>query len=92
MDIKTKSKCHICYVEILKQLSKYDLELLAAIYKMKHTKSIPFGRLNVVDSNNKLLDYEFHNSLYVGKISNYFIYDYNQFSNSIENLVRLGLI
>ncbi len=92
MDIKTKSKCHICYVEILKQLSKYDLELLAAIYKMKHTKSIPFGRLNVVDSNNKLLDYEFHNSLYVAKISNYFIYDYNQFSNSIENLVRLGLI
>lgn len=92
MDKKTKSKCHVCFVEILKQLSKDDLELLAAIYKMKHTKSIPFGRLNVVDSNNKILSYEFHNSVYVAEILNYTIYDYNQFSNSIENLIRLGLI
>lgn len=92
MDKKTKNRCHVCYVEILKQLSKNDLELLVAIYKMKHTKSIPFGRLNVVDSNNMPLNYEFHTSIYVAKISNYSIHDYNQFSNSIENLERLGLI
>jgi len=92
MDRKTKDKCHICFVEILKQLSKNDLELLKAIYMIKETKSISFGKLNIVDSKNQLLKYEFHNSLYVAGIKNYNIHNYNQFSNSIENLERLGLI
>lgn len=92
MDIKTKDKCHICFVEILKQLSSNDLKVLEAIYKMKGTKSIAFGKLNIVDSNNRFLGYEFHNSIYLSNIDNYEITDYNQFSNSIENLIRLGLI
>ena len=92
MDVNTKNKCHICFVEILKQLSKNDLKVLEAIYKMEETKSMAFGKLNVVDSNNELLGYEFHNSIYLANIDNYRIDDYNQFSNSIENLNRLGLI
>lgn len=92
MDSRTKNKCHVCFVEILKQLSKNDLEILNKIYMMKDTSSIPFGRLNIVDSNNKMLKYEFHNPIYVANINDYVIDDYNAFSTSIENLNRLGLI
>ncbi len=92
MDSRTKNKCHICFVEILKQLSKNDLEVLKRIYMMKHTSSIPFGKLNIVDSNNKPLKYEFHSPIYITNIDNYVIDDYNAFSTSIENLNRLGLI
>ncbi len=92
MDSRTKNKCHICFVEILKQLSKNDLEVLNRIYMMKHTSSIPFGKLNIVDSNNKTLKYELHNPIYIANIDNYVIDDYNAFSTSIENLNRLGLI
>lgn len=92
MDSRTKNKCHICFVEILKQLSKNDLEVLKRIYMMKHTSSIPFGKLNIVDSNNKSLKYEFHSPIYITNIDNYVIDDYNAFSTSIENLNRLGLI
>lgn len=92
MDSRTKNKCHICFVEILKQLSKNDLEVLNKIYMMKHTSSIPFGKLNIVDSNNKPLKYELHNPIYIANIDNYVIDDYNAFSTSIENLNRLGLI
>lgn len=92
MDSRTKNKCHICFVEILKQLSKNDLEVLNRIYMMKHTSSIPFGKLNIVDSNNKPLKYELHNPIYIANIDNYVIDDYNAFSTSIENLNRLGLI
>lgn len=92
MDSRTKNKCQICFVEILKQLSKNDLEVLKRIYMMKHTSSIPFGKLNIVDSNNKPLKYEFHSPIYITNIDNYVIDDYNAFSTSIENLNRLGLI
>lgn len=92
MDSRTKNKCHVCFVEILKQLSKNDLEVLNRIYMMKHTSSIPFGKLNIVDSNNKPLKYEIHNPVYIAKIDNYIIDNYNVFSKSIENLNRLGLI
>lgn len=92
MDSRTKNKCHICFVEILKQLNKNDLEVLKSIYMMKSTSSIPFGKLNIVDSNNKPLKYELHNPIYIAKINNYAINDYNVFSKSIENLNRLGLI
>ena len=92
MDSRTKNKCHVCFVEILKQLSKNDLEVLNRIYMMKHTSSIPFGKLNIVDSNNKPLKYELHNPVYIAKIDNYIIDNYNVFSKSIENLNRLGLI
>lgn len=92
MDSRTKNKCHICFVEILKQLSKNDLEVLNRIYMMKHTSSIPFGKLNIVDSNNKPLKYELHKPIYIANIDNYVIDDYNAFSTSIENLNRLGLI
>lgn len=92
MDSRTKNKCHICFVEILKQLSKNDLEILNKIYMMKHTSSIPFGKLNIVDSHNKPLEYELHNPVYIANIDNYIIDDYNAFSTSIENLNRLGLI
>ena len=92
MDSRTKNKCHICFVEILKQLSKNDLEVLKGIYMMKNISSIPFGKLNIVDSNDKPLNYEIHNPMYIAKIDNYIINDYNAFSKSIENLNRLGLI
>lgn len=92
MDSRTKNKCHVCFVEILKQLSKNDLEVLNRIYMMKHTSSIPFGKLNIVDSNNKPLKYELHNPVYIAKIDNYIIDNYNVFSKSIENLNRLALI
>lgn len=92
MDSRTKNKCHVCFVEILKQLSKNDLEVLNKIYMMKHISSIPFGKLNIVDSNNKPLKYEIHNPIYIAEINNYVIDDYNAFSKSIENLNRLGLV
>lgn len=92
MDSRTKNKCHICFVEILKQLSKNDLEVLKGIYMMKNISSISFGKLNIVDSNDKPLNYELHNPIYIAKIDNYIINDYNAFSKSIENLNRLGLI
>lgn len=92
MDSRTKNKCHICFVEILKQLSKNDLEVLKGIYMMKNISSIPFGKLNIVDSNDKPLNYELHNPIYIAKIDNYIINDYNAFSKSIENLNRIGLI
>lgn len=92
MDSRTKNKCHICFVEILKQLSKNDLEVLKGIYMMKNISSIPFGKLNIVDSNDKPLNYEIHNPMYIAKIDNYIINDYNAFLKSIENLNRLGLI
>ena len=92
MDSRTKNKCHICFVEILKQLSKNDLEVLKGIYMMKNISSIPFGKLNIVDSNDKPLNYEIHNPMYIAKIDNYIINDYNAFSKSIENLNRIGLI
>ena len=59
---------------------------------MKNISSIPFGKLNIVDSNDKPLNYEIHNPMYIAKIDNYIINDYNAFSKSIENLNRLGLI
>lgn len=92
MDSRTKNKCHICFIEILKQLNKNDLELLKSIYMMKQTSSIPFGKLNIVDSDNKPLKYELHNPIYIAKFDNYVINDYNVFSTSVENLNRLGLI
>lgn len=92
MDSRTKNKCHICFVEILKQLSKNDLEVLKGIYMMKNISSIPFGKLNIVDSNDKPLNYELHNPIYIAKVDNYIINDYNAFSKSIENLNRFGLI
>ena len=33
MDSRTKNKCHVCFVEILKQLSKNDLEVLNRKYE-----------------------------------------------------------
>lgn len=92
MDSRTKNKCHICFIEILKQLNKNDLELLKSIYMMKQTSSIPFGKLNIVGSDNKPLKYELHNPIYIAKFDNYVINDYNIFSTSVENLNRLGLI
>lgn len=92
MDSRTKNKCHICFIEILKQLNKNDLELLKSIYMMKQTSSIPFGKLNIVDSDNKPMKYELHNPIYIAKFDNYVINDYNVFSTSVENLNRLGLI
>ena len=92
MDERTKNNVHISFVEILKQLSKNDLEVLQSIYIMKQTKSICFGKLCIVDSNGKYSGYELHTSIYMADINNYKINDYNLFSNSIENLERLGLI
>lgn len=92
MDNRTKSDVHISFVEILKQLDKNDLKILEAIYKMKDVKSIAFGKLQFVDSKGKFAGYELHNSIYMLNIKNYLIDDYNLFSNSIENLQRLGLI
>lgn len=92
MDKRTKSKCHVCFPDMLKQLSKYDLKLLTAIYNVKDTKSFPFGKLKIVNSKDKTINFEIHNSIYLSEIKGYFIYDYNQFSRSVENLHRLGLI
>ncbi len=92
MDKRTKNIVHISFVEILKQLDKNDLKLLEAIYNMKSTKSIALAKLKIIDSNNKFIGYELHNTVYMADISNYFIDDYNSFSTSLENLDRLGLI
>lgn len=91
IDVNTKNKVHISYVETLKQLNKNDLEILTAMYKVKNN-SFGIGKLCIIDAYGKQKDYTLHNSIYISKINNYFINDYNEFSNSLENLFRLGLI
>lgn len=92
MDKRTKNNVRICYVDILKQLDKEDLLILEAMYKQKNTKSMPFGKLSIIDSDGKESKFELTNTTYFAGINGYIIKDYNKFSESIENLERLGLI
>ena len=92
VDKNTKDSVHISFVEILKQLNKNDLEVLKAIYEMKDSSNIAFGKLIFVDSNGKTANYSLHIPVFIAGIDNYDIYDYNAFSKSVENLSRLGLI
>lgn len=92
VDKNTKDSVHISFVEILKQLNKNDLEVLKAIYEMKDSSNIAFGKLILIDSDGRDADYSLHIPVFIAGIDNYGINDYNAFSKSIENLSRLGLI